>query len=426
MAKWPQDFTNSFSVWTTYENGNLTVEEIGLVRLDEYGLWIQFINESGEEIFSHNKPAGYPTKYSASELMELRTSDYENGNTVFTNTLDGSGEKCSYIVGFPYDIGRYILHYNGERIARLSPVAQLIVLIVFAVFSVAILCYCFWLSRKLSKVTKGISDVALRSYIPLKENGVFSEIYRALNKMDRDIRHADKVKEETEQVRREWITNITHDLKTPLSPVKGYAELLVDAPGTDASTVQEYGGIILKNVNHAEKLINDLKLTYQLESGAVPYHPQEVRLVRFLKELVIDVANDPAFSDRSIEFESDTSELVTTIDPDLFRRAIQNLLVNALVHNPPATKVHISVSQTLQNGTSVFIRDNGNGMSEKEQSKLFNRYYRGTNTQEKPEGSGLGLAIAKQIITLHGGDIAVKSKLNEGTEFVIHLPQAVN
>jgi signal transduction histidine kinase len=70
----------------------------------------------------------------------------------------------------------------------------------------------------------------------------------------------------------------------------------------------------------------------------------------------------------------------------------------------------------------INVRDNGIGMRDEEKSELFNRYYRGTNTKEKPEGSGLGLAIAKQIVTLHGGEITLKSKLYEGTEFTVCLP----
>lgn len=85
------------------------------------------------------------------------------------------------------------------------------------------------------------------------------------------------------------------------------------------------------------------------------------------------------------------------------------------------TKVIVSV---LKENQDIFIsvRDSGIGISEAEQAELFNRYYRGTNTKEKTEGSGLGLAIAKQIIVLHGGEISVKSKIGEGTEFSIRLP----
>ena len=144
--------------------------------------------------------------------------------------------------------------------------------------------------------------------------------------------------------------------------------------------------------------------------------------MRYLRELVIDITNDPTYSGRDLEFESNLPEFTSAVDPDLFRRAVQNLIVNALVHNPPETKVTISITKAQESGIHISIRDNGVGMSEEEQSNLFNRYYRGTNTKEKPEGSGLGLAIAKQIVTLHGGDIVVKSKPGEGTEFLILVP----
>ncbi len=421
-TRFPQDFTNSFSVWTTYENGELQVEEIGLKRLDEYGLWIQFIDENGEEIFSHNKAESYPAKYTAADLLALSTSEYENGYTLFVNSLDDTDEECSYIVGFPYDIGKSMLYYNGSRISLLSPAARFLIAAGFGILAASIFVYSVWLSRKLSKVTDGIRGLSVRDYIPIKEKGVFSEIYTSLNKMNRELKQADKVQEETERTRKEWITNITHDLKTPLSPIKGYAELLADNSVKETQEIQEYGKIILKNVNHTEKLINDLKLTYQLESGAIPYNPKDVRIIRCVKEWVIDIINDPAFSDRDITFESNTPELIARIDPDLFRRAVQNLMINALTHNPENTKVKITVTVTAENRILISVQDNGAGISEKDQAELFERYYRGTNTKEKPEGSGLGLAIAKQIVTLHGGNIIVKSRVNAGTEFNISLP----
>ena len=419
IASWPQMFTDNFSVWMDYEDENLEVEKIGLDRLDEYGLWIQVIDESGQEIFSYNKPESYPTSYPASTLLSFGTSAYENENTVFVSCLEDSTETCSYIIGFPYAIGKYMLYYNGERFTRLLPVVKKIVFSALFIFAVLVFGYVWWISRKLSSITGGIRNVSLRAYSPLKEKGMFRGIYAALNKMDMEIRQSDRIKEETENARTEWIANITHDLKTPLSPVKGYAELLADNQIAGAETAQEYGKIILKNVSHVEKLLNDLKLTYQIDSGAVPYNPQEVLITRYVKEVVIDIINDPAFSKRNIEFESDGQELIVSLDPDLLRRAIQNIIINALIHNPPDTKIKISIGKSAASVVFISICDNGSGMDEAEQAKLFNRYYRGTNTREKPEGSGLGLAIAKQIVVLHGGNISVKSSPDIGTEFII-------
>ena len=421
IASWAQMFTDNFSVWMDYEDENLEVEKIGLDRLDEYGLWIQVIDESGQEIFSYNKPESYPTSYPASTLLAFGTSAYENENTVFVSCLEDSTETCSYIIGFPYAIGKYMLYYNGERFTRLLPVVKKIVLSALFTFAVLVFGYVCWISRKLSNITGGIRNVSQRAYIPLKEKGMFRDIFAALNKMDMEIRQSDKIKEETENARTEWIANITHDLKTPLSPVKGYAELLADNQIAGVETAQEYGKIILKNVSHVEKLLNDLKLTYQIDSGVVPYNPQEVLITRYVKEVVIDIINDPAFSKRIIEFESDGQELIVFLDPDLLRRAIQNIIINALIHNPPDTKIKISIGKSAARVVFISICDNGSGMDEAEQAKLFNRYYRGTNTREKPEGSGLGLAIAKQIVVLHGGNISVKSSPDIGTEFIITL-----
>ncbi len=212
--------------------------------------------------------------------------------------------KRKLILFFLIFIFSILLFLAGRSFSLIQPGRRPL----FIIFSIMAICG-FWLIRHLSKIIKGIENISQRTYMPLPEKGVFSDVYGALNKMDKEIRNSDKVQEETERVRNEWITNITHDLKTPLSPIKGYAELLTENAVTDRETIQEYGEIILKNVNHTEKLINDLKLTYQLDSGAMPFNPQAVNLVRYMKELVIDIVNDPAFKDRNIAFESNVQDL---------------------------------------------------------------------------------------------------------------------
>lgn len=422
LASWPNTFTDNFSTWIEEKDGTIGVEQIGVERLDEYGLWVQIVDETGQELYAHNKPDHYPDSYSMAELVTLAESRYENGNTVFISSVTVSDRTLNYAVGFPYAVGKYMLYYNGEHVARLSPFTKYVVFFSTCIVVLFAFVYAFWLSRKLSTIIDGIRNIMANSYMSMKEVGVFGEIYSSLNKMDREIRRSEKIQQETDRTRQEWIANITHDLKTPLSPVKGYAELLADESSLDLQTVQDYGKIILKNVNHMEKLMNDLKLTYQLEAGAIPCAPQETRIVRFLKELVIDIANDPAFSARTIEFESDMPELMIAVDPDLLRRAVGNIVINALVHNPLDTKVKVTVCKTSDSKLSISVCDNGNGMTETERSDLWSRYYRGTNTKERPEGSGLGIAIAKQIITLHSGDISVKSSPGVGTEFIILLP----
>lgn len=150
--------------------------------------------------------------------------------------------------------------------------------------------------------------------------------------------------QKNEKLREEWIANITHDLKTPLSPIKGYAELISDPDSeTEPDEIRKYGGIILKNTAYAEELINDLKLTYQLKNEMLPLNKSRQNIIRFAKELVIDLLNNPEYESRDISFYSPVENAEFFFDRVLLKRALNNLLTNALVHNNKDTKVTVSI-----------------------------------------------------------------------------------
>lgn len=422
LASWPQNFTNDFEWWISYEEGEISVKDSGLKRLNEYGLWVQILDENGQEVFMHNKPADYPERYLASELMGLQTSKYQNGYTLFTSHTEKFALQFSYIIGFPYPIGKSILYYDAKNLDLISDALYRGVLISFSILLMLILSYGIWLSRRLSIITSSIHSLFLRKYYPLKERGTFRMIFTELNKIDQEIEQSDQLKKETENMRKEWISNITHDLKTPLSPVKGYAELIADDHALEIRQAKKYGAIILKNVSHMERLIDDLKLTYQLDSKSLPYNPQPVKFLCYLKEIIIDIINDPTLTNRDVWFESEIKEIILLIDAPLFRRAIRNLIMNALMHNPANTQVKVSIHLETEQLVCISVCDNGVGIGKEEQAKIFERYYRGTNTQTQSEGTGLGLAIAKQVVLLHNGTIHAESQIGVGTTFVITLP----
>lgn len=120
-----------------------------------------------------------------------------------------------------------------------------------------------------------------------------------------------------------------------------------------------------------------------------------------------------------IPYQCDEDRILAEADVSLLRRAVSNIVINAIIHNAPETEVTVSVS--LSDDITISISDNGKGLAEEEIKNLFNRYYRGTNTEEKSQGSDLGLAIAKQIVELHNGSIEVHSVLWKGTDITIHL-----
>ncbi|WLD28246.1 sensor histidine kinase [Clostridioides sp. ZZV14-6105] len=141
-----------------------------------------------------------------------------------------------------------------------------------------------------------------------------------------------------------------------------------------------------------------------------------------MKELAIDILNYPEYGTNIIEFDSNIDNIKFTFDSTLLKRAFSNLIINAFVHGSQGTKVSLNVMVDDKINITVLDNGNGKGMTEEEVSNLFNRYYRGTNTEQKIEGTGLGLAITKQIIELHGGTISVESILSLGTTFHISFP----
>ena len=183
---------------------------------------------------------------------------------------------------------------------------------------------------------------------------------------------------------------------------------------------RHYAEVMLKNISYMEKLVDDLKLTYQLENGMFPIHRENKNIVRFLKELVIDILNTPEYETRSIHFESEDETVMFPFDQMLFTRAFRNLIINAFVHGEEHTEVTVSILAS-QTALKIKVADNGRGMNEEAARHLFDRYYRGTNTEQKSEGTGLGLAIAKGIIDLHGGVISVSSIPDVGTAFQIEF-----
>ena len=149
-----------------------------------------------------------------------------------------------------------------------------------------------------------------------------------------------------------------------------------------------------------------------------PVNKQEKDIVRFLKELVIDILNMPEYEERKINFESKKDIILFEFDENLLKRAFDNLLLNSFVHGNETTEIAMQVSQE-DGRIEIIVSDNGQGMSQEEMDNLFERYYRGIDTGKRTEGTGLGMAIAKSIIELHNGTIQVTSVAGRGTEFYI-------
>ncbi len=421
-SAWPKQFADGFANEIILVDGLPQLKQSGFEQLHRYGLWFQLLDEKGNEVLAQNKPGDIPSSYTAADLLDMvGDSDAGEGASLFTGTFTAQDVRWSYIVGFPVNVDRVVMYLNGDRFTSGKTIINVIFGGMFFFILFAGLIYGMWAARQMAKMTKAVHEIASRAYLPLKETGAFADVYESLNQLDTEIHISDETRAGTDRMREEWIANITHDLKTPLSPIRGYAELIADAAdGLETEDMQRYGRIILKNAAYAESLVNDLKLTYQLQNSILPLHKKNQNMVRFIREVVIDLLNTPDYEGRSIRFDSESGDIPSTFDPFLFKRAVDNLIANALLHNPPDTEIAVSVCEN--DGIHITISDNGTGMNAQEVENLFVRYCRGAAANVKTEGTGLGMAIAKQIVELHGGQIHVDSQPGIGTRVIISIP----
>ncbi|MCM0740003.1 HAMP domain-containing histidine kinase [Clostridioides difficile] len=214
----------------------------------------------------------------------------------------------------------------------------------------------------------------------------------------------------------------SHDLKTPLSYITGYSSLMLNK---NHSFSEEERTIFLDNIYkkgvYIEKLIDNLSLTFFIDSsGKILLKHTQVEMVAFLQNLIADVANNPKSKKQIFGFYTDLERLYLAIDETLMYRALYNLLMNCVEHNPDGTKIEICLKQSSE---QIYINttDNGVGINAEKADDIFDKYYssKNHNTQNK----GLGLFIVKQIIDAHGGNISVSSILGKSTSFQIILKQ---
>lgn len=249
---------------------------------------------------------------------------------------------------------------------------------------------------------------------------LYQEVIHSFTEMTKKLSLAEKEREQLEKTRMEWMSGISHDLRTPIASIQGYGHLLESSKyDFSKDELQEIGTVIREKSDYMVKLVDDFSLIFKLKNSAISFHKTTVELNEFISHIVEKFTKDLTMKDYSFVFYPSIKTYVF-IDPKWFERVLDNLLINAVKHNPPHTLIEVKVKR--QGETAIIeITDDGVGMEKELLDKLFNRYYRGTNTKERAEGDGLGMSIAKAIVDLHDGDIRVTSKKNKGTTITMIL-----
>jgi signal transduction histidine kinase len=226
-----------------------------------------------------------------------------------------------------------------------------------------------------------------------------------------------------ESIRRDFIANISHEIKTPLTSIIGFIETLEDGALNDRETTEKFLKIIKKNSNMIAKLTDDLLKLSELEHGAMMLYRSRFNIRQLIDEVISGLARMAEEKGLAIELTDDSKDYEISADRLKLKEVIYNLLDNAIKYSKEKGRITISVSGN-QEEIQVEIKDDGIGISEENIDRVFERFFRADKSRSRRiGGTGLGLPIVKQIIELHGGSINIESKLNVGTKVVFSIPK---
>ena len=214
---------------------------------------------------------------------------------------------------------------------------------------------------------------------------------------------------------KEAVTNISHDLRTPLTIIRGYAESIRDITGENPQIREQQLNTIIDETDRLSKMVNSVMEYAKLSNSALKLNIVQYNIADMCMD-VADIYSHKAENEGKTVVYNGPELVYVMADASLIERVLHNFVSNALLHTPPDTQVEISVFVLEGGKVRVSVKDSGDGISEEDQKHLFDKYYRSRKSSGK-QGTGLGLAIVKTIMENHGFEYGVISEIGKGSEF---------
>ena len=368
---------------------------------------MKFLNDKKHKIIYGDDPRNPGDKkiFSAAEVFDQgKLTGY-----VYIVLASQEYESASQIV-----LGSYILGISIRSIIVIFIVAALVGLVSI-----------WYITSKLSVIIKGIQQFKsgnLSARIPVKSNDELDKISLVFNEMAGTIEKNIEELKGIDELRKELISNVSHDLRTPVASIQGYAEtLLLKADKIDKDEQTKYVEIIYNSCERLKNLVSELFELSKLQTNQVKLNTEPFSIT----ELVSDLANKFRIisQKKGVSINTFISKNIPAVEADisLIDRVLQNLIDNAIKFCKEGDYINIEIQMSTPEKVNISIADSGMGISRDELPYIFERYYKG---KMHNESTGLGLAIVKKIIDLHHTEIDVSSNPGKGTTFRFNLPVA--
>ncbi|MCR5283096.1 MAG: HAMP domain-containing histidine kinase [Lachnospiraceae bacterium] len=316
---------------------------------------------------------------------------------------------------------------EGHEIAQIFMIDMITCIVAILLISVIVMRRFIelWFMQPLSELVGAMDNIAegnLDYQLKNDYTAEMGELFRNYEQMRRRLKESTEESIENERKNRELISNISHDLKTPITSIRGYVEGIMDGVADTPEKMDKYIRTIYNKSNELSRLINELTLYSNIDQNRVPYNFRKVNVGEFFRDCIEEVGLELDFSEIRLDYYCKVDPTTCIIaDVEQFRRVISNIISNSIKYRKhlPDDRIEIRI---LDKGESVKIEieDNGKGIGEKELPRIFERFYRtDASRSSSTGGSGIGLSIVKKVVEDHNGSVWASSKEGEGT--CIHI-----
>ena len=419
----PSDKTFEIAKMIKFKDRKYFLPDKEISNLKKQNIWAIVIDNDSKKVIwqTENLPGEIPKEYSVFDIA-LFSHAYIKGYPVFTAKI----RNDLLVLGYPKDsYWKYSTATWNYRLIQNVPNFFLTFLIsnIFFVF----LIYIFSNSKLLKSVNpiiKGIQDLPKDKPVKIDEKGVLSELAKSINKTSEILQNQREQLRNKDTARANWIAGVSHDIRTPLSMIMGYASQLKTSSNL-SDEMEKKLSVILKQSERIKNLINDLNLASKLEYNMQPFEKKKENAVALVRQVIVDFLNMDIDEKFPIEWKT-KSEFVScfvNVDKNLIKRALANLIQNSINHNENGCTIYVSVKEDEKN-CIICVEDNGIGVSDEELEKLNNTpHYMVCDKNTTEQQHGLGLLIVKQIMDVHNGQVEMKHSEYGGFKVVLQIPE---
>ena len=353
--------------------------------------------------------------------QSTRFSDTLNYNMKYVAVRVNDGDEHLGIVRFALPL--------SEVQIQIQTIYRVVLLGAFVAVVIA-LTAAYFISRSIISPISQMQIVAQRiakgdfsRKVKIKSKDELGELAKSLNIMADELQQKIESLKRMDRVRTDFVANVSHELKTPLTLIKGYIETLQDRAIDDKEKAHKFISIIKEHTSRLENIINDLLSLSELELSRNSIVKTDFDLRHLIDEVAMGFGHALDAKQQTLSINSQGDDFGVKADSDKIEQVFVNLIDNAIKYTKDAGRINISLLEQ-QDAITVTVEDNGIGIAKEHLDRLFERFYRVDKARSRQlGGTGLGLGIAKHIVIAHNGEIHIESEINKGATVSVTLPK---